>query len=80
MATFFSVTNADYNLRQELFSKNIHNRDFYEEKFINWVSQFNMDVKELIAFLNHIKVWIPQSNTMIRSEIDNVINRLKGLK
>ena len=39
-----------------------------------------MDVKELIVFLNHIKVWIPQSNTMIRNEIDNVINRLKGLK
>jgi hypothetical protein len=39
-----------------------------------------MDVKELIAFLNHIKVWIPQSNMMVRSEIDNVVNRLKGLK
>jgi cathepsin L len=52
LATFFSVTNADYNLRQELFSKNIHNRDFYEEKFINWISQFNMDIKDGSKFVH----------------------------
>jgi hypothetical protein len=37
-----------------------------------------MDVRELIAFLHHIKCWIPHSNVMIRQEIDNVISRLKG--
>jgi hypothetical protein len=37
-----------------------------------------MDVRELIAFLHHIKVWIPYSNITIRQEIDNVISRLKG--
>jgi len=39
-----------------------------------------MDVRELIAFLHHLKVWIPQSNTTIRNEIDVVINRLRGMK
>ncbi len=52
LATFFSLTNADYNLRQEIFSKNIHNRDFYEEKFINWVSQFNIDIKDGSKFVH----------------------------
>jgi len=35
LATFFSVTNA---------KNNIHTRDFYEEKFVNWISQFKMNI------------------------------------
>jgi len=35
LATFFSVTNA---------KNNIYTRDFYEEKFVNWISQFEMNI------------------------------------
>jgi hypothetical protein len=35
LATLFSVTNAE---------NNIHNRDFYEEKFVNWISEFKMNI------------------------------------
>lgn len=36
-----------------------------------------MDVRELVAFLNKLKCWIPKSNQGLRTEIDNVIQRLK---
>ena len=36
-----------------------------------------MNIRELIVFLNHIKVWMPQSNVMIRNEIDALISQLK---
>jgi len=42
LTTFFSLYSAENSLRRELFSKNIHNREFYEEKFVNWLSQFNI--------------------------------------
>lgn len=37
-----------------------------------------MDARQLIAFLNRIKCWMPEINTGIRSEIDQVINQLKN--
>ena len=73
LATFFSVSNADYNLRQEIFSKNIHNRDFYEEKFINWVSQFNMDVKDGSKFV-HMLSNFADNDDMIDLHNANVDN------
>jgi hypothetical protein len=36
-----------------------------------------MNIRELIVFLNRIKVWMPQSNVMIRNEIDALISQLK---
>jgi hypothetical protein len=36
-----------------------------------------MNVRELIVFLNRVKVWMPQSNVMIRNEIDALIAQLK---
>jgi len=36
-----------------------------------------MDARQLIAFLNRIKCWMPEINTGIRSEIDQVIDQLK---
>jgi len=35
LATLFSVNNAE---------NNIHNRDFYEEQFVNWISQYKMNI------------------------------------
>lgn len=36
-----------------------------------------MNIRELIVFLNRVKVWMPQSNVMIRNEIDALISQLK---
>ena len=36
-----------------------------------------MDNRELIKFLNRIKIWLPQSYVQIRAEIDALIERLK---
>lgn len=36
-----------------------------------------MNIRELIAFLNRVKIWMPESNVMIRNEIDAVISQLK---
>jgi len=39
--------------------------------------QINIDLEQLIAFLNKVYVWTPQNNTYIRGEIQNFINQLK---
>ena len=36
-----------------------------------------MNIRELIVFLNRVKIWMPQSNVMIRNEIDALISQLK---
>ena len=46
LTTIFSLYSAENSLRRELFSNNIHNREFYEEKFVNWLSQFNITSKD----------------------------------
>jgi hypothetical protein len=40
--------------------------------------QIDMDNRELIKFLNRIKIWLPQSYVQIRAEIDALIERLKA--
>jgi len=37
-----------------------------------------MDARQLIAFLNHIKCWIPEMQIGIRQEIDQMIQQLKN--
>lgn len=39
--------------------------------------QIDMDNRELIRFLTHIKCWLPQSYVQLRAEIDALIERLK---
>ena len=46
LASIFSVYSDENNLRRELFNKNIHNREFYEEKFVNWLTNFNITAKD----------------------------------
>jgi hypothetical protein len=36
-----------------------------------------MDPRQLIAFLNRIRCWVPGMNSGIRGEIDQVIDQLK---
>ena len=51
LTTIFSLYKAEVsNLRRELFSNNIHNREFYEEKFVNWLANFNITAKEGTRF------------------------------
>ena len=42
LTSIFSVYSIENNVRRELFSTNINNREFYEEKFVNWLTEFNM--------------------------------------
>ena len=42
LTSFFSLYNAENNLRKELFIRNINDREYYEEKFVNWLRKFNM--------------------------------------
>lgn len=52
LTTCFSLYNAntytgkENNLRRELFNKNINNREYYEEKFVNWLSNFNITSRD----------------------------------
>jgi len=43
LITLFPLYSSEvYNLRRELFSKNIRDREYYEEKFVNWLTNFNI--------------------------------------
>jgi C1A family cysteine protease len=46
LVSIFSVYSDENNLRRELLNKNIHNREFYEEKFVNWLTNFNITAKD----------------------------------
>ena len=47
LTSVFSLYNAeDHNIRRELFSKNINTREYYEEKFVNWLSHFNISSRD----------------------------------
>ena len=47
LTSIFSLYSAEVlNLRRELFIKNINNREYYEEKFVNWLTNFNITAKE----------------------------------
>ena len=46
LTTIFSFCGAENSLRRELFSKNIHNREFYEEKFVDWLNNFDINIRD----------------------------------
>jgi C1A family cysteine protease len=47
LTSIFSLYSAEvYNLRRELFSNNIRDREYYEEKFVNWLTNFNITIKD----------------------------------
>lgn len=52
LTSFFSLYSAENSLRRELFSKNIHNREFYEEKFVNWLTNFNISSRDGSHFIH----------------------------
>lgn len=44
--TVFSLYVSENNLRRELFSKNIHNREYYETEFVNWLINYSITVTD----------------------------------
>lgn len=46
LASFFPLYSAENNLRRELFVFNINDREYYEEKFVNWLRKFNMTARD----------------------------------
>ena len=46
LTSIFSLYSAENSLRRELFTRNINNREYYEEKFVNWLTSFNITAKE----------------------------------
>ena len=47
LTSIFSLYSAEVlNLRRELFGKNINNREYYEEKFVNWLTNFNITAND----------------------------------
>jgi C1A family cysteine protease len=73
LTTFFSLYSAENSLRRELFSKNIHNREFYEEKFVNWLSQFNISFNDGSRF-THMLSNFANNDDIIESHNINLNN------
>ena len=51
LTTLFSlysseVYNDKNNLRRDIMNRNIHNREFYEEKFVNWLKNFDITARD----------------------------------
>ena len=44
--TVFSLFASENNLRRELFSANLHTREYYETHFVDWLTNFNVTVKD----------------------------------
>jgi len=42
----FSLFAFENNLRRELFSTNIHTREYYETLFVDWLTNFNITVRD----------------------------------
>ena len=46
LSSFFSLYNAENNVRRELFTFNINDREYYEEKFVDWLRNFNITARD----------------------------------
>ena len=47
LISLFPLYSAEvHNLRRELFSNNIRDREYYEEKFVNWLTNFNITERD----------------------------------
>ena len=73
LVSIFSVYSDENNLRRELFNKNIHNREFYEEKFVNWLTNFNITAKDGHHFA-HMLNNFANNDDIIESHNENLNN------
>ena len=67
------IYNDKNSLRRELFTRNINNREYYEEKFVNWLSQFNITANNGSRFINML------SNFANNDDIIETHNAKKGV-
>jgi C1A family cysteine protease len=73
LTSIFSLSLAELNLRRELFSKNIHDREYYEEKFVNWLENFNITVNDGSHFTHMLSNFANNDDTIYlhNSDKDN---------
>jgi C1A family cysteine protease len=65
--TFFSVYgNENTLLRGSVFSKNIHDREYYENKFHDWISQYKVIINDNNKF-NHMLSNFANNDDMIEA-------------
>ena len=72
LTSIFSLYSAENNLRQELFTRNIRDREYYEEKFVNWLSHFNITERDGSHFTHML------SNFANNDDIIETHNAKKG--
>ena len=66
LTSIFSVIQA-----QNLRPQNLHTREFYEEKFINWMSLFNITCKDGIHFRNMLNNFAKNDDIIESHNINN---------
>jgi len=74
LTSIFSLYSAEVlNLRRELFSKNINNREYYEEKFVNWLTSFNITAVDGSHF-THMLSNFANNDDIIEKHNSNIDN------
>ena len=74
LTSIFSLYNAEVsNLRRELFSKNIRDREYYEEKFVNWLTNFNITAVDGSHF-THMLSNFANNDDVIEKHNSNIDN------
>ena len=74
LTSIFSLYSAEVlNLRRELFSKNIRDREYYEEKFVDWLTNFNISARDGSHFA-HMLSNFANNDDIIESHNENKDN------
>jgi C1A family cysteine protease len=74
LTSIFSLYSAEVlNLRRELFSKNIRDREYYEEKFVNWLTNFNITAVDGSHF-THMLSNFANNDDVIEKHNSNIDN------
>lgn len=64
LASFFPLYIAENTLRRELFAFNINDREYYEEKFVNWLRKFNMTARDGSHFTHMLSNFANNDDTI----------------
>jgi cathepsin L len=54
-----------------MFTKNIHDREYYEEKFVNWIEKFNITIKDGYHFTHMLSNFANNDDTIHLHNSDN---------
>ena len=72
LTSIFSVSEASNLRTNNLYIKNLHTREFYEEKFVNWMSLFNITCKDGPIFRNMLNNFA-NNDDIIESHNENML-------